>query len=264
MYTQKALIFTVLILCFTFTNAKRGAIPPSGDAQLAAAINIAIGQVITSSEQYSEVLDTFGASPNDTFPCPFSAFAWPCNPVGTLADVLSSGILQICASSDGEATNDAGLTYDQVLGNYIAGYIGAWYGVSVTAKFIEINTDVTFFPSLLTALNQGQCDAVFAGVTELISRAQFVQFTCPYAGDLFGYLLGPSVPTGTYSTLQQLNNEAVTVGVLAGSAEEDDVSAFLPNVKVVYVIDDTTGLTMVENGTITAYISEIPIISFFP
>jgi len=258
MYLRLVILLILSLTTVTAKYNKRGA---SGDAQLSAAVNVAIGQVLSTASQIDEILDTFGASINDTLPCPFNAFAWPCNPVGTLANILNSGVLSICLQTD-ENANDNGVTYDQLLGGYIASYIGDWYGATVTPKWVFVNTDTSYFGSFLKAITAGQCDLVLAGVTVLTWRGQFVEFTCPYAGDLFGYLVTPDVEAGAYSTLADLNNEDVVIGVIKGSSEEDNVNAFVPNAQVVYVTDDTNGVVMVENGTLTAYFSEIPIINY--
>jgi hypothetical protein len=247
------LIGLLLVVC-----SLSGAWGQSGDAQLLAAINKAIEVIVNSPSEYASVLTLFGGQASDRVNCPFDAMSWPCNPVGTLANTLSSGVLSLCISAGiGPAYSADGSGWEQIMGGLVAKHIGEHYGVTLRANWTLVNSTSGFFTSMKAAVDSGVCDAVFSDVTIKYSRTSQVDFTCSYAGDFSGYAV-LSANASQFQSISSLNAAQYSIAIKAGVSEVEELATVAPLATLVYVPDTATGLQMVLSGAATAYVADYP------
>jgi len=96
--------------------------------------------------------------------------------------------------------------------------------MGVNIKFLDYDWD-----GLIPALLSGKADLLAADMTASLQRALKVTFTNPF------YYTGSVIFTkkeSPFKTLEDCNNESVTVAVLLGATGEADAKRFLPKAKI--------------------------------
>jgi polar amino acid transport system substrate-binding protein len=124
--------------------------------------------------------------------------------------------------------------------------------MGVEAKFVTMP-----FKDLLPAVQSGEIDAVFSGMTMTSKRNLEVAFAGPY------FVSGKAVLTKS-KTLASADapedvNVPVRMTVLAGSTSESFAQRELPEVDLVSVSDYEDGVQMVLNDEVDAMIADYPV-----
>jgi ABC-type amino acid transport substrate-binding protein len=170
----------------------------SGDSDLLAAINVALGEIIASGEYDTIFADTFGDEivvlTDDTDAS--TATAYPENPTGTLADALAAENLNFGTdpyyppfeSYDGDVI----VGFDADIAAAIGAKIAAGYNQSFNVTMVEKTWDE------LLAFTYDNYDATLSAMTKTAQRAENTDFTRAYYSSKQG-ILGLDGYGGVYS-----------------------------------------------------------------
>ena len=113
------------------------------------------------------------------------------------------------------------------------------------------------FSELLNALEAGKVDLVISGMTATLKRNTRVPFVGPY------YISGAAILT----TSQQLavaestgdiNNENVSVAVMAGSTSEEFARALFGKTKIIATKNHTAAVELLREGKVDAVVADAP------
>jgi polar amino acid transport system substrate-binding protein len=113
------------------------------------------------------------------------------------------------------------------------------------------------FAELLPALESGKIDLVISGMTATLKRNTRVPFVGPY------YVTGASLLTtsdklAAAKSTGEINNENVSVAVLAGSTSEEFARALLAKAKIVPTKDHAAAVAMLLDGKVDAVVADAP------
>ena len=170
----------------------------SGDSDLLAAINVALGEIIASGEYDTIFADTFGDEivvlTDDTDAS--TATAYPENPTGTLADALAAENLNFGTdpyyppfeSYDGDVI----VGFDADIAAAIGAKIAEGYNQSFNVTMVEKTWDE------LLAFTYDNYDATLSAMTKTAQRAENTDFTRAYYSSKQG-ILGLDGYGGVYS-----------------------------------------------------------------
>ena len=193
-----------------------------GEADLLAAINVALGEIIASGEYDTIFAASFGDEivvlTDDTDAN--TATAYPETATGTLAAALDAGTLAFCTdpyyppfeSYDTDNTTMVGFDVD--MANAIAAKIGAAYNnTNFTATMVEKTWDE------LLAFGYDNYDATLSAMTKTVQRAENTDFSRAYYSSKQGILASADSPS--ISGVSDLNGTYEVVAD-ADTTEEDD------------------------------------------
>ena len=189
-----------------------------GEADLLAAINVALGEIIASGEYDTIFAATFGDEivvlTDDTDAD--TATAYPANATGKLADALAAGTIAFGTDpyyppfeSYTENTTDM-VGFDVDIANAIAAKIAAAYDQNLSATMVEKTWDD------LLAFGYDNYDATLSAMTKTAQRAENTDFSRAYYSSKQGILASAASPTIT--GVGDLNGTYD----IADDAEEDD------------------------------------------
>ena len=189
-----------------------------GEADLLAAINVALGEIIASGEYDTIFAATFGDEivvlTDDTNSD--TATAYPAEPSGQLADALEDGNLKFGTDpyyppfeSYTENTTDM-VGFDVDIANAIAAKIAAAYDQNLSAIMVEKTWDD------LLAFGYDNYDVTLSAMTKTAQRAENTDFSRAYYSSKQGILASAASPTIT--GVGDLNGTYD----IADDAEEDD------------------------------------------
>jgi len=113
------------------------------------------------------------------------------------------------------------------------------------------------FAELLPALEAGKVDLVISGMTATLKRNTRVPFVGPY------YISGASLLTtsnklAAAKSIGEINNENVSVAVLAGSTSEEFARALLGKTKIITAKDHAAAVALLLDGKVDAVIADTP------
>ncbi len=169
-----------------------------------------------------------------------------------LTRILAAGELRVGVSGSQPPLNVRtakgeiiGLEAD--LARLLAGSIG------VRAVFVEKP-----FAELIGALEKGDVDVVMSGVTITPERNLKVAFVGPY------FISGKSILTRSETLARSndasdIDNPSVTLAALDGSTSQRWVEVFVPKAKLVRVVDYDSGVKLVREGNVDAFVADYPI-----
>ena len=193
-----------------------------GEADLLAAINVALGEIIASGEYDTIFAASFGDEivvlTDDTDAN--TATAYPETATGTLAAALDAGTLAFGTdpyyppfeSYDTDNTTMVGFDVD--MANAIAAKIGAAYNnTNFTATMVEKTWDE------LLAFGYDNYDATLSAMTKTVQRAENTDFSRAYYSSKQGILASADSPS--ISGVSDLNGTYEVVAD-ADTTEEDD------------------------------------------
>lgn len=224
-----------LSIAGSFSEEDFGIGVATGESDLLAAINVALGEIIDSGEYDTIFAATFGDEivvlTDDTDAD--TATAYPENATGALAAVLESGDLSFGTDpyyppfESYDADNNT-VGFDADIGNAIGAKIAAAYNQSLSVTFVEKSWD-----EILTFQYDGY-DATLSAMTKTAQRAENTDFTRAYYSSKQGILASADSPTisgvadlnGTYEVADPVEEEddspsvtlvvsALTVGLIA-------------------------------------------------
>ena len=188
-----------------------------GEADLLAAINVALGEIIASGEYDTIFAATFGDEivvlTDDTNSD--TATAYPAEPSGQLADALEDGNLKFGTDpyyppfeSYTENTTDM-VGFDVDIANAIAAKIAAAYDQNLSAIMVEKTWDD------LLAFGYDNYDVTLSAMTKTAQRAENTDFSRAYYSSKQGILASAASPTitgvgdlnGTYDIADDADTE---------------------------------------------------------
>lgn len=201
-----------LTIAGSFSEEDFGIGVAPGEADLLAAINVALGEIIDSGEYDTIFAASFGDEivvlTDDTDAN--TADAYPANATGKLADALAAGTIAFGTdpyyppfeSYIGNTTDMEGFDVD--MANAIAAKIAAGYGQNLSATMVEKTWDD------LLAFGYTDYDATLSAMTKTAQRAENTDFSRAYYSSKQGILASADSPSIT--GVDDLNK----------AAEEDD------------------------------------------
>ena len=171
----------------------------TGDSDLLAAINVALGEIIASGEYDTIFADTFGDEivvlTDDTDAS--TATAYPENPTGTLADALAAENLNFGTDpyyppfESYDADNNV-VGFDADIAAAIGAKIATAYNQSLNVTMVEKTWDD------LLAFGYADYDATLSAMTKTAQRAENTDFSRAYYSSKQG-ILGLAGYNGVYS-----------------------------------------------------------------
>ena len=189
-----------------------------GEADLLAAINVALGEIIDSGEYDTIFAATFGDEivvlTDDTNAD--TATEYPAEPSGALAAALEAGTIAFGTDpyyppfESYAADNETMVGFDVDMANAIAAKIGAAYNNSdFTATMVEKTWDE------LLAFGYDNYDATLSAMTKTAQRAENTDFSRAYYSSKQGILASAASPTisgvddlnGTYEVTEEAEEE---------------------------------------------------------
>jgi len=189
-----------------------------GEADLLAAINVALGEIIDSGEYDTIFAATFGDEivvlTDDTDAD--TATEYPAEPSGALAAALEAGTIAFGTDpyyppfESYAADNETMVGFDVDMANAIAAKIGAAYNNSdFTATMVEKTWDE------LLAFGYDNYDATLSAMTKTAQRAENTDFSRAYYSSKQGILASAASPTisgvddlnGTYEVTEEAEEE---------------------------------------------------------
>ena len=189
-----------------------------GEADLLAAINVALGEIIDSGEYDTIFAATFGDEivvlTDDTDAD--TAEEYPAEPSGALAAALEAGTIAFGTDpyyppfESYAADNETMVGFDVDMANAIAAKIGAAYNNSdFTATMVEKTWDE------LLAFGYDNYDATLSAMTKTAQRAENTDFSRAYYSSKQGILASAASPTisgvddlnGTYEVTEEAEEE---------------------------------------------------------
>jgi len=196
-----------------------------GEADLLAAINVALGEIIDSGEYDTIFAATFGDEivvlTDDTDAD--TATEYPAEPSGALAAALEAGTIAFGTDpyyppfESYAADNETMVGFDVDMANAIAAKIGAAYNNSdFTATMVEKTWDE------LLAFGYDNYDATLSAMTKTAQRAENTDFSRAYYSSKQGILASADSPS--ISGVDDLNG---TYEVTEEAAEEEEDSPSL-------------------------------------
>ena len=225
-----------LSIAGSFSEEDFGIGVASGESDLLAAINVALGEIIDSGEYDTIFAATFGDEivvlTDDTDAD--TATAYPAEPTGTLADALAAENLNFGTDpfyppfESYDADNNT-VGFDADIGNAIGAKIATAYNQSLNVTFVEKSWDD------LLAFGYTDYDATLSAMTKTAQRAENTDFSRAYYSSKQGILASADSPTisgvadlnGTYEVADPVVEEeddspsvalvvsALTVGLIA-------------------------------------------------
>ena len=225
-----------LSIAGSFSEEDFGIGVASGESDLLAAINVALGEIIDSGEYDTIFAATFGDEivvlTDDTDAD--TATAYPAEPTGTLADALAAGNLNFGTDpfyppfESYDADNNT-VGFDADIGNAIGAKIATEYNQSLNVTFVEKSWDD------LLAFGYTDYDATLSAMTKTAQRAENTDFSRAYYSSKQGILASADSPTitgvadlnGTYEVADPVEEEeddspslalvvsALTIGLIA-------------------------------------------------
>ena len=191
-----------------------------GEADLLAAINVALGEIIASGEYDTIFAATFGDEivvlTDDTDAN--TATEYPAEPTGTLADVLAAENLNFGTDpyyppfESYDADNNV-VGFDADIAAAIGAKIAAGYNQSLNVTMVEKTWDD------LLAFGYDDYDATLSAMTKTAQRAENTDFSRAYYSSKQGILASADSPTIT--GVGDLNG-TYDVADAADTTEEDD------------------------------------------
>jgi ABC-type amino acid transport substrate-binding protein len=188
-----------LTIAGSFSEEDFGIGVAPGEADLLAAINVALGEIIDSGEYDTIFAASFGDEivvlTDDTNSD--TATAYPAEATGKLADALAAGTIAFGTdpyyppfeSYIGNTTNMTGFDVD--MANAIAAKIAAGYGQNLSATMVEKTWDD------LLAFGYTDYDATLSAMTKTAQRAEKTDFSRAYYSSKQGILASADSPTIT-------------------------------------------------------------------
>ena len=205
-----------LSIAGSFSEEDFGIGVASGESDLLAAINVALGEIIDSGEYDTIFAATFGDEivvlTDDTDAD--TATAYPAEPTGTLADALAAENLNFGTDpfyppfESYDADNNT-VGFDADIGNAIGAKIATAYNQSLNVTFVEKSWDD------LLAFGYTDYDATLSAMTKTAQRAENTDFSRAYYSSKQGILASADSPTitgvadlnGTYEVADPVEEE---------------------------------------------------------
>ena len=209
-----------LSIAGSFSEEDFGIGVATGDSDLLAAINVALGEIIASGEYDTIFAATFGDEivvlTDDTDAN--TATEYPAEPTGTLADVLAAENLNFGTDpyyppfESYDADNNV-VGFDADIAAAIGAKIAAGYNQSLNVTMVEKTWDD------LLAFGYTDYDATLSAMTKTAQRAENTDFSRAYYSSKQGILASADSPTIT--GVGDLNG-TYEVADAADTTEEDD------------------------------------------
>ena len=209
-----------LSIAGSFSEEDFGIGVATGDSDLLAAINVALGEIIASGEYDTIFAATFGDEivvlTDDTDAN--TATEYPAEPTGTLADVLAAENLNFGTDpyyppfESYDADNNV-VGFDADIAAAIGAKIAAGYNQSLNVTMVEKTWDD------LLAFGYDDYDATLSAMTKTAQRAENTDFSRAYYSSKQGILASADSPTIT--GVGDLNG-TYDVADAADTTEEDD------------------------------------------
>ena len=210
-----------LSIAGSFSEEDFGIGVASGESDLLAAINVALGEIIDSGEYDTIFAATFGDEivvlTDDTDAD--TATAYPAEPTGTLADALAAGNLNFGTDpfyppfESYDADNNT-VGFDADIGNAIGAKIATAYNQSLNVTFVEKSWDD------LLAFGYTDYDATLSAMTKTAQRAENTDFSRAYYSSKQGILASADSPTIT--GVADLNGTYEVADPVVEEEDEDD------------------------------------------
>ena len=226
-----------LSIAGSFSEEDFGIAVASGESDLLAAINVALGEIIASGEYDTIFAASFGDEivvlTDDTDADTATAYPDAANATGALATVLDAENLNFGTDPFyppfESYDNETVVGFDADIGNAIGAKIAAAYNQSLSVTFVEKSWD-----EILTFQYDGY-DATLSAMTKTAQRAENTDFSRAYYSSKQGILASADSPTitgvadlnGTYDVADPVVEEeddspsvtlvisALTVGLIA-------------------------------------------------
>ena len=128
--------------------------------------------------------------------------------------------------------------------------------MGVDARFLRYTHD-----ELVRALEAGEIDIIAAGLTITPERALHVNFSRPYAVGGIGMATNVK-STADVARLEDLDDPAFTVAVVADSVAESLARRIVPRARIVPFDDENSAADALVNGDVDVYLDEEPVPSF--
>ncbi len=166
--------------------------------------------------------------------------------------LVTEGTLTVATSPDFAPYEFLDLTqsgdmYYQGADIYLANFIAQTLGLKL--EIVESS-----FDGLVTQLNSGKADVVFAGLSYTETRAESYTFTTSYYNsDSEGstqVLITLAENLDLYNSYELLNSSDVTIGVQPASIQQELLQTQLPLADEYQFADINTGIQMLQKGTI--------------
>jgi ABC-type amino acid transport substrate-binding protein len=123
---------------------------------------------------------------------------------------------------------------------------------------VEVEFAQTGYPDLLPELVDGACDLIPAGLSATPDRALFVHFSDPVAEhDIF--IVADKKTAGSFQNIEDVNQSAVTLGAVAGSAELQDAQRILNKAKIIELPAEADLGTALSDGKVQAIVAASPL-----
>ena len=210
-----------LSIAGSFSEEDFGIGVASGESDLLAAINVALGEIIDSGEYDTIFAATFGDEivvlTDDTDAD--TATAYPAEPTGTLADALAAENLNFGTDpfyppfESYDADNNT-VGFDADIGNAIGAKIATAYNQSLNVTFVEKSWDD------LLAFGYTDYDATLSAMTKTAQRAENTDFSRAYYSSKQGILASAASPTIT--GVADLNGTYEVADPVVEEEDEDD------------------------------------------
>ena len=212
-----------LSIAGSFSEEDFGIGVATGDSDLLAAINVALGEIIASGEYDTIFAATFGDEivvlTDDTDAN--TATEYPAEPTGTLADVLANENLNFGTDpyyppfESYDADNNI-VGFDADIAAAIGAKIAAGYDQNLNVTMVEKTWDD------LLAFGYDDYDATLSAMTKTAQRAENTDFSRAYYSSKQGILASADSPTIT--GVDDLNGtyEVADAADAADTTEEDD------------------------------------------
>ena len=173
------------------------------------------------------------------------------NAGGTIAKIKQTNTLRVGTSGEQfpfSFTNDAGKL--EGLDIKIANAMAKRMGVEV--EFVQMK-----FEKLIPALNNGDIDVIFSGMSNTLKRNMDVAYTQPYfkTGKA---ILSKDKAIGSANT-EAINKESVRVAVFGKSTSEDFVKKNYPNATIISVSNYDEIDKLLLNNEIDAFVGDMEI-----
>ena len=136
------------------------------------------------------------------------------------------------------------------------------FEIDVSNKLAEdsgwkLDSIQTAWDGIIPSLISGKFDTIIGGMSVLQSRNQTVNFSIPYARTAIGIAASNKLTKG-WSTIDDFNNDNVTLVVRRGSSNIPWMREVFPKAKQLYFDDDAQAFQEVMNGNAHAVVSAEP------
>ena len=109
---------------------------------------------------------------------------------------------------DAEAT-DTNVPIENVPGAYAEGYDVQWARIIADYLGLELVIVKMYWDGLIPALNEGQIDAIIAGMMDTAQRREAINFSTPYHSTIYGMMVNEGSPYENATSIQDFGGASV-------------------------------------------------------